>query len=159
MALIVLTLGVTACLPGVQVIRPAEEVSPLPLPTAVPMPHNVAIVGVDFDPPLNGNVGLQNGVTLLVAVANRGLNTEPVVNVTTRLLDPLLEGAGEDLQHETVILRDLAPDEVRIVRLATVSDLPARNRYQLVIQIAPLNDEGDLGDNVQVYDVLVGEDE
>ena len=159
MALIVLTFGMAACMPGVQVVRPAEEVSPLPLPTAVPMSHNVAVVGVDFDPPLNVGVDLHTGVTLLVAVANRGLNTEPVVNVTTRLLDPLLDGAGEDLQHETVILRDLAPDEVRIVRLASVSELPARNRYQLVIQIAPLNDEGELGDNGQIYDVLVGEGE
>jgi len=158
-ALMVLTLGVAACLPGVQVVRPQEEISPLPLPTAVPMPHNVAVVGVDFDPPLNGDVDVQSGVTLLVAVANRGLSTEPVVNVTTRLLDPLLDGAGEDLQHETVILRDLAPDEVRIVRLATVSELPARSRYQLVIQIAPLNDEGYLEDNVQIYDVLVGGNE
>jgi hypothetical protein len=152
-------MSVTACLPGVQVVRPEGAISPLPLPTVMPMLHNVAVVGVDFDPPLSADVELHNGVTLLIAVANQGLSTEQVVNVTARLLDPLAEGGGEDLQQETVILRNLAPDEVRIVRLAAVNALPPRSRYQLVVQIAPLNDEGELGDNIQTYDVLVGEAE
>lgn len=159
MALMIFLLGVAACLPGVQVVGPGEESSPLPLPTAKPLEHDVAVVGVDFDPPLSADVDLYNGVTLLIAVANHGLSTEPLVNVTARLLDPLAGDAGEDLQHETVVLRDVAPDEVHIVRLAATSALPPRSHYQLVIEIAPLNDEGELGDNVRTYDVLVGETE
>ncbi|OQA45961.1 MAG: hypothetical protein BWY52_01034 [Chloroflexi bacterium ADurb.Bin325] len=155
--LLILALGVSACLPGVRVVRPEEELSPLPPPTVAPMAHNVAIMGIDFDPPLSADAELQNGVTLLVAVANQGLSMEPVVNVTARLLDPLLAGIGDDLQRETVLLRDLAPAEVRIVRLATVNALPRRNHYQLVIEIAPLAGEEDLRDNVQTYDVLIGE--
>ncbi len=155
-----LTLTLTACVPGVQVVRPeAAAISPLPLPTVMPMLHNVAVVGVDFDPPLGADVELHNGVTLLIAVANQGLSTEALVNVTARLLDPLAGVESEDLQHETVILRDLAPDEVHIVRLAAVSALPPRSHYQLVIEIAPLDDEGELRDNILTYDLLVGDAE
>lgn len=159
-ALTVLLLAASACQPRIQIVQPQVGQSPLPAVTVTPALHNIAIIGVDFDPPLDSGLFPASGVTLLVAVENQGLSVEPAVTVTAKLLDPAADvEQSADLLHETVIERELEPGQVRIVRFTEVTDLPARTRYQLNVELTSLEDDADLSDNVWMYDVLVGDEE
>ena len=136
------------------------EVSPPPAAnqvaaaTAVPQHHNVAIVGVDFDPPLDYAKLLANGsVTLMVAIENRGEETEPLVSVNARLLDP--RDRQHDLVNEVVDVRVLKPREVRVVRFAPVSDLVSLDQYLLEVEIPPVGGETVTADNQRTYDIVL----
>ncbi len=124
--------------------------------TIVPAAHAVAIMGVDFDPSLNySEITSVGGVTLLVAIKNLGLATEPKVEVRARLLDPLDPARPVVLLNEEIAVRALAPDEVRVVRFSQVGDLPLRQLYQLEVELDPVPGERDLTDNARSYDILV----
>jgi hypothetical protein len=150
--LLVATLTLIGCQPSIEVLQPA---SPLPPPTVAPDERALAIMGVDFDPPLEaGKILNRGGVTLLVALENRGRQTEQVARVTARLYDPD-SPLGADLANETITVRSLAPGELRIVRFTQVNDLPVRSHYKLAIEVSPVPGERELDDNVHIYDILV----
>jgi len=144
-----------------------EIVQPLTLPatpvmsvvTVAPSEHAVGVIGVDFDPPLDYEQVISNGgVTLLVAVKNLGLSTEPDVAVRAQLFDPAEYGEyGEpiNLLDQTLLARSLAPGEVRVVRFDQVTDLPLHKQYRLVVDVAPVPGERDLSDNTRSYDILI----
>lgn len=140
------------CQPFIEVVQPG---SPLPPPTVAPDERGLAIMGVDFDPPLEGGQLLTRpGVTLLVALENQGRQTEPVAQVTARLYDPD-DALGSDLANETITVRSLTPGELRVVRFTQVRDLPVRQRYKLAIEVSPVPGEQERDDNVRVYDIIV----
>ncbi len=113
-------------------------------------------MGVDFDPSLDySEITSNGGVTLLVAIKNLGLTTEPKVEVKARLLDPVDFGKPVELLNEVVIAKSLSPREVRVVRFTPVSDLPLRQRYKLEVELEPVPGERDLTDNSRGYDILV----
>ena len=113
-------------------------------------------MGVDFDPSLDySEITAVGGVTLLVAIKNLGLATEPKAEVRARLLDPLNPARPVELLNEEITVRALAPDEVRVVRFSQVSDLPLRQLYQLEVELDPVPGERDLTDNTRSYDILV----
>lgn len=146
----VLLLG---CHPSIEVIPP---VAPLAIPTVQPEEHSVAIVGVEFDPPLEAAQILSSGgVTLLVAIENRGLATEPSLRVTARLVDPEANVRPVDLMRETVAVRSLAPGELRVVRFTQVNQLPARSLYKLVVEAETAPGERVHEDNVRTFDIIV----
>lgn len=157
--LVLFMLVASACQPRVELVRPVSGLPAVPAATVTPAPHNVAIVGVDFDPPLTAELLPDSGITLLVAVENKGLNVEPQVAVSARLLDPAGEQSYGDLLRETVVEQALEPGDVRIVRFTEVTDLPPRSRYQLIVELAPVDGEADLEDNLRTYDVLLGSGE
>ncbi len=140
------------CLPSIEVVQPA---SPLPAPTVAPDERGLAVMGVDFDPPLEaGQLLATGGVTLLVAIENQGRQTEQAATVTARLYDPESQ-PGADLANETITVRSLAPGELRVVRFTQVSDLPVRSRYKLAVEVSPVPGERERDDNARVYDIIV----
>ena len=153
--LIVISATLLGCQSSIEVVAPA--VTPvLPVVTAVPQAHAIAIIGVDFDPALDYSQILSNGgVTLLVAVENQGLATETNVELTARLLDTADEADSRELLNDTVLIRSLAPREVRVVRFNQVTDLPVRERYKLVAELSPVPGEQELTDNARSFDIVV----
>jgi hypothetical protein len=149
--LFVTSVALIGCQPSIEVLQPT---SPLPRPTVAPEERALALMGVDFDPPLEGGQILsRGGVTLLVALENQGRQTEQA-RVTARLYDPD-SPRGADLANETITVRSLAPGELRVVRFTQVNDLPVRSHYKLAIEVSPASGERELDDNVRLYDIIV----
>ena len=153
--LIVVSTTLLGCQSSIEVVTPV--VTPvIPAVTAVPQAHALAIIGVDFDPALDyGQIISNGGITLLVAVENQGQATETNVELKARLLDTADEASPRELLNDTVLLRSLAPREVRVVRFNQVTDLPVRERYKLIAELSPVRGERDLSDNVRGFDILV----
>jgi len=153
--LIVISATLLGCQSSIEVVTPAVA-PPILAVTAVPQAHAVAIIGVDFDPELDYAQIISNGgVTLLVAIENQGQVTETGVELKARLLDTANQGSPRELLNETVIIRSLAPREVRVVRFNQVTDLPVRERYKLIAELSPVKGELDLNDNARSFDILV----
>jgi hypothetical protein len=151
--LLVTLSGLTGCVPRLEVLQ-SPVATPVPVATVAPEKHALAILGVDFDPSLNVAEMLSNGgVTLLVAVQNRGLETESNVRVTARLVDA--SGSLQELLVETVVLYALAPDEVRVVRFTQVSNLPRRESYTLLVHVEPVQGESVTADNLRSFNIVV----
>ena len=147
------TLLGAACSPTLEVV-PHGAMRPMPFATVAPQQHDLAIVAVDFDPPLDlAQILSSGGVTLIVAVENRGRYAESNVPLTAQLLDPSDDMRG--LTHETVYLNRLEPGTLRVVRFTQVSDLPVREHYQLVVSLAPVPGETLTDDNSRGYDIAV----
>jgi hypothetical protein len=152
LVLVAVSATLLGCQPSIEVVQP---VSPLAPPTVMPEEHGLAIMGVDFDPPLEaGQILTSGGVTLLVALENQGQFTEPTARVTARLYDPESPRSA-DLASETITVRGLAPRELRVIRFTQVTDLPVRMRYKLAVEVSPAPGERELLDNVRIYDILV----
>lgn len=150
-------LALTACQPRIEVVQPSPAAAPVSPPaTVTPDERGVAIMGVDFDPPLEAAQIMSNGgVTLLVAIENEGQVTEPLVRVSARLSDPYEGSTFSDLVNETITVRSLAPDEVRVVRFTQVTELPLRSHYKLTVEALPIAGERDCDNNVRTYDIIV----
>ncbi len=150
-------LALTACQPLIEVVQPPSSAAPVSPPaTVTPDERGVAIMGVDFDPPLDASQIMSNGgVTLLVAIENEGQVTEPLVRVSARLSDSHDGSTLSELINETITVRSLAPDEVRVVRFTQVTELPLRSHYKLAVEVLPIAGERDCDDNVKTYDIIV----
>lgn len=153
--LLFILVALPACQPSI-VLLPPGDVPYLGVATVVPALHSVSLIGVDFDPPLDYNQIISNGgVTLLVAIENLGLSTEPTVHITARLLDPADSAGQVELLNETVTTKSLAPGEVRVVRFTQVSELPLRERYSLAIEVSTASGELGLEDSTRIFDIVV----
>ena len=103
--LLVLALLLAACTPSLEVV-PNRRAPLTPVSTVTPQQHDLAIVAVDFDPPLDfAQIRNNGGVTLLVAVENRGQSVETDVRITAQLQDP--NDRLRELSREAVIVGQL----------------------------------------------------
>lgn len=154
---LIAALTLTACQPLIEVVQPPPAAAPVSPPaTVAPDERGVAIMGVDFDPPLDAAQIMSNGgVTLLVAIENEGQVTEPLVRVSARLSDLREGSATNELVSETITVRSLAPDEVRVVRFTQVTELPLRSHYKLTVEAVPIAGERDRDNNVRTYEIIV----
>ena len=148
--LVLVSTTLLGCQPLIEVVQPTSAVATLgpvtALATVAPDQRGVAIMGVDFDPPLEaGQLIATGGVTLLVAVENQGQIVEPSVRVTARLFDANAPARAGDLANETVTVKGLNPGELRVVRFTQVTDLPIREKYKLLIEAAPVPGEEERG--------------
>jgi hypothetical protein len=158
--LVLVSILILGCQPLIEVVQPAAAdaiVNSVPaLATVAPDERGVAVIGIDFDPPLEaGQLLASGGVTLLVALENQGQVVESNVRVTARLFDPSAAGKTIDLANETVTVKQLNPGELRVVRFTQVTDLPSRERYKLLIEVTPVPGERERADNVKTYDIIV----
>ncbi len=145
-----------ACQPAIQVLPPEPE--PLAVATVMPSPHALAVVGVDFDPPLQyEQILAAGGVSLIAAVHNQGRYPEADISVTAQLYDPAVRGKAALLLNETIVIEALEPGEVRLVRFGQVSALPLRGRYKLVVQVSEVAGELDRSDNERVYEIIIND--
>jgi len=151
--LFVLALLLASCTPNLEVV-PNARVPLTPVSTVTPQQHDLAIVAVDFDPPLDfAQIRNNGGVTLLVAVENRGQSAEADVRITAQLQDP--NDQLRELSSEAVMLGQLNAGALRMVRFTQVSDLPLRERYRLVVSVEAVAGETDIANNSRSYDIVI----
>ncbi len=123
-----------------------------PSPDVVQAParekHDVAVLSADFDPPLGALGGREP--TLLVAVDNRGTETESGLVVHARL-------AADNPSDVKLALRErvasLAPGEVKVVRFAGFTGLPRNPSYWLTVEVEPAHSEANFVNNVKTLRV------
>jgi hypothetical protein len=116
--------------------------------------HNLAVLSVDFEPPLNyQQLILQDrSVTLLAAIENTGSSTERNVTVRAELSTPedpdmsLTQGAS---------IASIAPGEVQVARFARLGAIPYHQIYHLEVIVEPVDGENELGDNRRAFDIQI----
>lgn len=118
--------------------------------------HNIAVLAIDFDPPLEtlSSFADANDIALLVAVGNIGLQTERGVVVRVELRLDNREPTPSLTRVATV--DELAPGETKIVRLDGLSGIPIRTEYWLKVRAYPVTGEQDTSDNQRIYRIQIG---
>jgi hypothetical protein len=124
-----------------KVITPVEE-------------HDLAVLAIDFDPPLDYEQIVVEGeqATLLVAVENIGLQTEADVKVKARL------SASEDdalILERTCYIGAIAPGQIKIARFKDISRIPYRQEYLLKVWVLPVPGEAGVANNQRSYDLYI----
>jgi len=119
--------------------------------SARPPEHDVAVLAIDFDPPLDAIRSLDDlkAVSLLVAVENTGLTAER--NVVVRAELRLDNREPSPLLTRIATVEQLAPGEVKVVRLQGLSEIPIRSEYWLKVRAVPVLGETDVTDNQRIY--------
>jgi hypothetical protein len=116
--------------------------------------HDLAVLAVDFDPPLDYQqlILRQRSVALLVVIENSGTVTERDVIVRAQLSAP-----PEDDLLVTQDLRvgSIAPGEIQIVRFEGLGKIPYYDAYQLEVAVDPVGGEIDLGNNRRAFDIEI----
>ena len=118
--------------------------------------HDLAVLAVDFDPSLEyekiiARRSRGEGITLLVAIENTGLQTEQSVAVQIELSRDGTETAF--LQKEGSI-ETIAPGEIKIVHFED-AEIPFSYQYLLKVYVEPVPGETQLDDNYKSYDLLI----
>lgn len=116
--------------------------------------RNLAVLAVEFDPPLSYQqlIIRRESVAVLVAVENTGTETERDITVRAQLSAPedpsfaMTQGAS---------LASLAPGEIQIVRFARLSEIPYHEIYYLEVAVDPVDGETDLSDNKRAFDIQI----
>lgn len=114
----------------------------------VPAPerHDVAVLSVDFDPPL-GSASLPGRErALLVAIDNRGAVTETGLTLEVRLAG---DSPGVVYTRISDPLGGVSPGEVKVVRVLGGGDLPLEDISWLTVRIRPVQGETNLSNNVK----------
>jgi hypothetical protein len=161
LAATVLVLATVAVCTGgcinIQIIdRTPSTIDSTPLPQEQVEEHNLAVLAVDFDPPLEyeeivARKDRGEGITLLVAVENSGAVTEQAVSVEVELS----KDQGESLfLHKQGIIDTIAPGEIKLVHFED-TEIPFSYEYQLRVRVEPVEAETRLVDNEKTYDLLI----
>lgn len=116
--------------------------------------HNLAILAVDFSPPLNYQqlIVRPQSVELLVAIENTGHSTERNVTARAELSTPedpelfLTQGAS---------MASIAPGEVQVVRFGHLGEIPYHQKYRLEVMVDPVDGESELGNNRKAFDIQI----
>jgi len=146
-------LVLTGCIPAIEVTQSSV---PIAVATVAPRAHDLAILGVDFDPPLDDERLLTgSAVTLLVAVENRGLAAEEDVQVVARLLDVADPENSRELYAESVVVEKVPAGEVHFVRFTQTVGMPLREHYRLDVEVLPVAGETERNDNLRSYDIVI----
>jgi len=132
---------------------PVDTLSPSKARTSVDE-HDVAVLAIDFDPPLEYEQIMVRGeqATLLVAVENIGLQTEADVKVKARLSTyeddtPILE--------KTCYIDIIAPGQIKIARFKDIPRIPYRPAYHLTVWVLPVLGEVGMANNQKSYDLYI----
>ena len=115
--------------------------------------HDLAIMGVDFDPQLDvQRIVNREQVTMIVGVMNLGNCRENRVKVKASLwdADQRLVLARAEQVVESVAAGDVVP-----ARLVTNDTPPVHSRYKLIVEIVPVSSEANLQNNRRTLDILV----
>lgn len=152
-ALAFLTVGVM--LAGCARVASTESSTPVPLasPSLSDEAHDLAILSVDFSPPLTAR-DPERPPTLLVAVDNRGRVPERRVVVEVRMIAT----DGSLLSEAREVIAALAPGEARVVRFSAPALPLDRQNYQLGISVASVDGERQVLNNRRSLRVGVGSD-
>lgn len=160
-ALLLALIAIAGCV-GVEV-RDATPAVAVPDTFTSPLPgedkeHNLAVLAVDFDPPLDYQqlIIRRRSIALLVAVENRGASTERDVAVRAQLSTP------EDpdlLFSQGASIASIAPGEIQVVRFARLGQIPYHQIYRLEVTVDPVDGESTLGDNRKAFDIEIQQED
>ncbi len=116
--------------------------------------EELAIVGVDFDPPLDYVDSIQKqGIMLLVAVENRG--DVPMTGV--RIDATLYYGkTGKNALKRSGILPTLSPHRIVVYRFPRMRHIPARRSYTLRIRLLSSDGTRVLNERRYTIDIVEG---
>jgi hypothetical protein len=138
-----------------------QEISPSPTPSpsgagnslSLGQEHDVAILGVDFNPSSDSlrDVNQKTTITLSVAVENRGYQRESEISVMARLLGD----KGADLLKQTSIIKSLAPGGIEIVDFSSVVAALQGSEFRLEISVNPVPNEAQIANNYKSYEVSI----
>lgn len=119
--------------------------------SARPPEHDIAVLAIDFDPPLDTIRSLDDleAISLLIAVENTGLATERDVVIRAELR--LDSREPSPILVRTATVEQLAPGEVKVIRLRGLSQIPIRMEYWLKVRAVPIVGETDITDNQRIY--------
>ncbi len=117
--------------------------------------HDLSILAVEFDPPLNSLKSLPRDgkVTLRVAVENRGYRKESAIKVTAKVADD----EAQDLVQQEQKIESLAPGAIEIVQFSSLIPSPQESHYRLEITVAGVTGEKLLTNNSKSYNIRVTE--
>jgi hypothetical protein len=123
---------------------------------AKPSEHDLAILAIDFDPPLDTITSIQelNGVHLLIAVENSGLAVERDLTVVVELR--LENRDPSPALVRSISIDEIAPGEIKVLRLLGLSEIPIRSEYWLKVRVLQASGEEDLADNQRIYRLQLG---
>ena len=121
--------------------------------------HDLAVLGAEVDPPLDGTVRPIDGINtitrqLLVAVENRGGQPERDVIVEAWLKAPNGRDEVVILNGKTIIPY-LAPGEVKVAKVSASGVIPVLSSYLIVVTVRPVPSEAYVGNNTNQYQVTV----
>ena len=138
-----------------------SESPPMPIPMETPATgrpeHDLAILGAEVDPPLDGANRLMGGAVsfqLLVAVENRGSQPERDVIVEAWLKAPSGREEVVILNGKTIVPY-LAPGEVRVAKVSASGAIPVLSSYTIAVTVRPVRFETNVGNNTNQYQVFV----
>ncbi|MCL5958829.1 MAG: hypothetical protein M1358_05830 [Chloroflexi bacterium] len=117
--------------------------------------HDVAIISVDFDPPLTqGRLAAVplDKLALLVAVDNKGNKAETGLSVQAKLMG---ESEADTIESKSLTIDSLAPGEARVVKFTGFA-APARSSYFLKVEVQPISGEIVTNDNSKTIQLLAG---
>jgi hypothetical protein len=116
--------------------------------------HNLSVLAVDFDPPLDYQhlILRRQSVTLLVAIENTGSHTERGVSVQVHLTSP---EDPELLLTQGASMTSIAPGEIQIVPFARLGEIPYHQSYHLEVMVDALEGESTLADNRKAFDIQI----
>jgi hypothetical protein len=116
--------------------------------------HNLAVLAVDFDPPLDYQqlIIRRQAITLLVAIENTGSRKEHDVTVQAQL--STLEDPDLLLTQEANVT-SIAPGELRVVRFERLGRIPYHQTYHLEVAVDPIDGESVLSDNQKAFDIEI----
>jgi hypothetical protein len=129
--------------------------SPLP---AASGERNLAVMAVDFDPPLSYRQLLlhRQAVSLLVVIENSGGQSERNIQVQAQL--STVEDPGLRLAQAAMV-ESIAPGEIQIVRFAPLEEIPFHRVYRLEVMVDPVDGEKDLADNRKAFDIQIHQEQ
>lgn len=158
LVLILLGLGGCAEVTVVDTTPSAESAEPLATPmVAGPSRHDLAILGLDFDPPLDYQqlILREQSIALLVVIENAGTATERDLVVEAQLTTP----EDEDLiLTGQATVASIAPGEIQIVQFDPLTKIPYHATFYLEVSIVPVAGESDTINNHKAFEVQIQRD-
>lgn len=156
-ALVLILVFLSACA-EVQVVDTTPSVDALTTSTPALPPgggeHNLAVMAVEFDPPLSYEqlIARRRSVALLVAIENKGTRTERDVSVRVQLST---EEDADLLLTQGASVASIAPGEIQVVRFSRLGEIPYHQSYRLEVAVDAVEWESNLSDNLKAFDIQI----
>jgi len=155
--LVLILFGLAGCAEVQVVDTTPAAASPQPFvsPLAIdPSRHDVAILGLDFDPPLDYQqlILRPQSIALLVAIENAGTVTERDLTIEARLTTP--EDKELILTRQATV-SSIAPGEIQVVRFDRLNKIPYHTTFFLEVSIVAVDDESDTSNNQKAFEIQI----
>jgi hypothetical protein len=122
-----------------------------------PSRHDLAILGLEFDPPLDYQqlILRKQSIALLVVIENAGTATERDLVVKAQLTT--LEDQDFVLNRQATVT-SIAPGEIQIVQFDPLTRIPYHATFYLEVSIAPVEGESDTANNHKAFEIQIRRD-